>query len=87
MAHRFSVRIQGDPQRAVQNVETQLRAAGGTFAGDARAGKFGGKSPVGLIEGTYEVHNDTVTVTITKKPFVVPNSTVEGKIREYFASV
>lgn len=85
MAHKFSFSISGDATSVVQNVEKQLRAAGGKFSGNASGGSFEGKSPLGQIEGRYEVVGNLVTVTITKKPFVVPHQTVESKIREYFS--
>ena len=86
MAHSFSFDLPGDPAAAVAKAGTIVRDAGGTFSGDASAGSFAGKTPVGEVKGVYRGSGGRVTVEITGKPFVVPKSMAESKIREFFGA-
>ena len=44
----------------------------------------GGASPVGPIEGRYTVYAETIRITITSKPMLVPCAAIEERIRGYF---
>jgi hypothetical protein len=81
----FDLTVSGDLDAAVKRVQALITGDGGTFAGDAAAGKFTGPTPVGTIEGKYAVRGNMVTVTITKRPRLAGCDVTEAKIRKYFA--
>ena len=84
MAHSFAVTINDDLNRSLEKARATITNAGGTFVGNVNSGTFSGKTVVGVVKGKYTVSGSKITVTITDKPFVVPNSTIETKVREYF---
>jgi hypothetical protein len=65
--------------QAVQMVRSSIQEKGGTFTGNEQQGNFSSKG----IAGQYQV-SDVVNVTISEKPFVVPNSLIENEVKKYF---
>jgi hypothetical protein len=65
--------------QAVQTVRSSIMESGGTFAGNEQQGNFRASG----ITGKYQVA-DMVNVTISEKPFVVPNSMIENEVKKYF---
>lgn len=55
---------------------------GGTFDGDDTRGTF--SSMDGRFEGVYQSAGDTVSITITRKPFIVFCGMIERTVRGYF---
>lgn len=80
MSHKFSFEVTNVDQ-SLSNVKSEMLKAGHKFNGDSSKGSFSG----GGVEGDYQIAGNTVTVNITKKPFVAPKSLIEKKIKEYFA--
>lgn len=80
MSHKFSFQV-ANVEQSLAKVKSEMLKAGHKFNGDSAKGSFAG----GGVEGDYTIDGNTVTVNITKKPFVAPKSLVERKIREYFA--
>jgi hypothetical protein len=64
---------------AVQTVQTSIVEKGGTFSGNEQQGNFHASG----IAGQYRV-TDLVNVTITEKPFMIPNSLIEREVRIFF---
>jgi hypothetical protein len=65
--------------QAIQTVQTLITNKGGIFQGDERRGSFKASG----ITGKYTV-SDRVDVTISEKPFVVPNSLIENEVKNFF---
>jgi len=65
--------------QAVQTVRTGIEESGGTFTGNEQQGNFRANG----ISGQYNV-TDLVNVTITEKPFVIPNSLIEKEVKSFF---
>ena len=81
----FTVTVAGDVAAAIDKARQQITANGGTFAGDATAGTVSLKVPVlGTVRGEYAASGQTLTVTITDRPFLAPCGTIEGRIRQFF---
>jgi hypothetical protein len=78
-AYIFSFAKPQNISYAVQMVQTGIKSKGGTFSGDERQGNF---NAIG-IAGYYKVA-DKVEVTISEKPFVVPNSMIENEVKNFF---
>jgi hypothetical protein len=66
-------------REAVQTVQTGIKNKGGTFNGNEQQGSFKANG----IAGQYLV-SDRVEVTISEKPFVVPNSLIENEVKNFF---
>jgi hypothetical protein len=80
----FDVPVPADLAVAIARVRTLIRGEGGTFTGDAKAGRFTGPTPVGTVEGRYTVQGAVIRITITSKPMVASCAAIEAKIRKYF---
>lgn len=85
MSHTFKVAVSEEISSIVKRVETAITGSGGIFEGDATKGVFRGRSVMGLIKGEYcSVAGNELRITITDKPFIVPYSVIEARIRKYF---
>ena len=80
----FDIPVPGDLPAALARVQVSITAEGGTFSGNATAGRFAGPTPVGTVEGTYVVQGNVVRVTITSKPILAPCGAIEARVRKYF---
>ena len=81
--HTFSATFQGPAHATVTKAQAAIEKAGGTFTGDDSKGGFSASTPAGTVKGQYTIEGQNFSVTITDKPFIVPGSTIESKIREY----
>ena len=77
--HTFSFARPANIEQAINTVRTGIEESGGTFSGNERQGNFRAKG----ITGQYSVSN-MVSVTITDKPFVIPNSIIEKEVKNFF---
>ena len=78
----FYIKKPADIMATLRNVEYKVTSSGGRFSGDTISGMFANSK--GDVMGKYFVGEDVIKITITRKPFIYPNSAVEGRIREYF---
>jgi hypothetical protein len=77
--YNFSFAKPQNITQAVQTVRSGIENKGGTFNGDERQGSFNASG----ITGRYSIA-DSVNVTITEKPFIVPNSLIEKEVKTFF---
>ena len=82
MSHTFTITLSQDSATIVDKAKAMLIESGNKFTGDSSKGSFSGSG----IAGTYHISGNVATITIDKKPFVIPMSLVESKVREYFKS-
>ena len=84
MSNTFSVTIPKgmDLKAEVDKVRAGVTAAGGKYQFDATTGK--GSFEVKGVVGSFAVDGNVVTITISKKPFIVSHGYVENTIRDYF---
>ncbi len=59
----------------------------GTCEGTPDAGDFRGSTPVGAFAGSYrsEPGSETLEITLTRKPWLVPTSLIESEVRKRLA--
>lgn len=75
----FDVVVPGDPSTLFDRVKAKVESQGGTVTGDASSGTISGHVPLfGDFQGSYTVSGSTVTITVTKKPFLVSCSVIES---------
>lgn len=78
----FQIKIEADPAEAIKKVKAKIEQEGGTFNGDENEGKFSLPTPVGVIEGSYQVTADELKIDITKKPVFLPCSMLEAELKK-----
>jgi len=81
-SYNFSFAKPQNISQALQTVQTGIKSKGGTFSGDEQQGSFKASG----IAGQYRV-SDKVDVTISEKPFVVPNSLIENEVKNFFGAL
>ena len=85
MAHFFTIPVSGPISVTLGRVGSEITCSGGSFEGNEACGTFSGKTPLGFIKGEYCcLSANEIKITIVEKPFLVPYSVIEAKIREYF---
>ena len=86
----FQIDFPGTPGQFATKASTAIKDKGGEFAGDESKGRFHIKTAAGAVEGTYQIAGPAtgpttpIAVTISKKPFFLPNHTIEEAIKGFF---
>ncbi|WP_128755316.1 hypothetical protein [Aquimarina sediminis] len=75
----FSISFQSDITTLMGKVEEEIVSKGGTFTGNQQNGHFAIRRPA-KIKASYEIENQTITVVITRKPFIAPCSVIRSKM-------
>lgn len=79
MSNQFTVKYPGNKQELLNKIRSTVGTKG-SLSGNEQQGSFEGSTPVGSFEGSYVIAGDDITITISKKPFLVSN----GRIQEEF---
>ena len=85
MATTFTLPLTQDKEAALKNIDTSITEAGGEFNGDTESGKFSGKTPMGMIQGSYVINSDEIEITISKKPMLLSKMAIKSAIKEYLS--
>ena len=56
----------------------------GFLVGDEEKGSFSYSLKLGTIKGTYDVIDDDIEITVTKKLFGITENTIKSKIEDFF---
>lgn len=78
----FQFKIETNPVETIEKVKAKIEQEGGAFNGDENDGTFSLPTPVGVIEGSYQVTADELKIDITKKPVFLPCSMLEGELNK-----
>ena len=81
MAYSFTLSLTTTPAALLERAKKLAAEGDAIFQGDTSSGSFTGSG----VEGNYQIDADTLTVTITDKPFFAPWALVESKIRGFFS--
>ena len=81
MSKSFEVKLKSDPDEVIARARLAALDNGVRFEGDGQTGRFSGHG----IEGSYLILEDTLSVKISKKPFIMPWGIIESTLRNYFA--
>lgn len=82
MACEFEVPFSGDVQNVIDGAKSAVEKAGGKLGGDVKTGTFTVPKPA--IEGSYKITGTAMSITISKKPMIVPCGVIESFIKEKF---
>jgi hypothetical protein len=80
MSKSFSVPFTGDTSSLLERTRKIAADNGAQVTGDTNKGTFSGRG----VEGSYTISGNTVTVTIDKKPVILPWGLVESQIKQFF---
>jgi len=82
---------EGNPTRAwrcapgaFRDAVRRVRLAGGVIEGGDSEGKLTAQTPLGRLEGMYSFDGEELTVTILRKPSVVPVSMIWDQLDQVF---
>ncbi|MFH0922160.1 MAG: hypothetical protein V1913_17590 [Fibrobacterota bacterium] len=82
MAHTFTLTIK-NPEKRLAEGKAAAEKVGVRLEGDVTGGTISGQSPLGSVKATYRaLGNDLYQIEVLEKPFLVPMSMVEQKVRE-----
>ncbi|MBY8962644.1 hypothetical protein KJK34_07755 [Flavobacterium sp. D11R37] len=76
---QFTIKYPGDKAGLLNKIKSTIGDKG-KLAGDEQQGSFEGSTPVGKFEGSYKIVGDDITISISKKPFLVST----GRIKDEF---
>jgi len=79
----FRIPRPDDIKKTLLSTRQKIIGGGGMFSGDETKGKFSGQG----VDGIYSVDASWIKITITKKPFIYPESTVRTAIEDYFREI
>lgn len=77
----FSIPFSGDAEMILNKARTAVESQSGIFSGDETSGNFEVTVFANTIRGNYNVSGQSLNLTITHKPFLIPCSTIEGFLR------
>ena len=80
---QFSLPFSGEAQGLLQRAKQSIENMGGVFNGDDSLGNFSTKTPIGSIEGSYQMLEGEIALSITKKPFLLSCSKIEKELRAH----
>lgn len=80
MSKSFEFKLHSDPDDVIAKARLAARDNGVNFEGDGQTGRFAGHG----IEGSYLILEDTLSLKILKKPFIMPWSLIESSLRKFF---
>lgn len=81
MQKKISVNLTADANAVITRIKAAAVQNGIHLEGDALSGQFNGKG----MKGSYEIHNATMIITISKKPLLMPWSLIESSVVDFFA--
>ncbi len=81
MAHSFTLSLTTTPAALLERAKKLAAENDAVFQGDTSSGSFTASG----VEGSYQIDADTITITVTDKPFLAPWALVESKVRGFFS--
>jgi hypothetical protein len=81
MSKSFEIKLNRDPKEFLAKARDMAHSHGVQFESNGQTGQFAGHG----IEGSFLILEDTLSIQISKKPFIMPWSVIEATVRKYFA--
>ena len=85
MSLSYSKEFTGDVRPFIDSAKRMAKTIGTIMAGDDSSGTFSGNTVIGGINGAYEVKAGVITITVNKKPFLVPESKIITALDKLFS--
>ena len=81
MSRSFSISFNEEPLELIERAKSRFADNDSIdFNGDENNGTF---SAFG-VSGKYDIEENTITITISKKPFIYPWRVIKKKIKNFF---
>ncbi len=77
----FSIPFSGDISGILSKVRSTIEGQNGMFNGNDTKGNFEVSVLSNTIVGNYSVSGNVIDISIIKKPFFLPCSTIEGFLK------
>jgi hypothetical protein len=79
----FPLEFAGSHDELMNQARQAIQSVGGSFNGDAAAGAFELKTPLGTVKGNYSIQEKAIRVQITEKPLLLSCGRIEAELRSY----
>ena len=79
----FSIDFIEPAEELITKAKNAIDAMGGSFEGDAGSGSLSISTPLGKVNGTYQIENNTVHFTIHEKPLFLSCNMIEDQLRKH----
>lgn len=86
----FTIDFPGTARQFTSKASSAITDKGGSFSGDIATGKFRIQTGMGAVEGEYQIlspgtdQQTPISITITKKPFIVSTNMIKSAINDFF---
>ena len=77
----FSIPFSGEAETILAKAKAAIESQKGVFTGNIYSGNFEVSVFANLVKGNYNISGQTLQLTITDKPFLIPCSTIERILR------
>jgi hypothetical protein len=77
----YRVALSKEPAVVIEQARAKASTNGVEFHGDETEGRFAGKG----LQGTYRIEGSQLSLTIAKKPMILPWGVIESSIKSFFA--
>ena len=81
MHKKLKISLRHEASHAVARAKVAASKNGVDLNGDESAGTFSGRG----IEGAYAVSGSVISITINRKPALVPWGMIEQRLKDFFA--
>ena len=77
---QFTIPFTADKESLINRAKQEIERAGGILQGDSSQGNFRAKTPIGSIEGTYQIEEQQIQLIISKKPFLLSCNRIQKEL-------
>jgi hypothetical protein len=77
---QFNISFSTDAESLTSRAKQEIARAGGALTGDSTQGNFSLNTPIGSIEGNYLIDGQVISISITKKPFLLSCQRIEKEL-------
>jgi hypothetical protein len=79
---QFNLSFSGPAESLMSRAKQEIERAGGSLNGDSWQGSFRAKTPIGSIQGNYQVTGQEISLTIVKKPLLLSCKRIQKELGE-----
>jgi hypothetical protein len=79
---QFNIPFSGDAESLMKRAKQEIERTGGALIGDAVQGDFQAKTPLGSVQGAYQIVGQEISLAITKKPFLLSCKRIQKELSE-----
>ncbi|HOZ87632.1 MAG TPA: hypothetical protein PL029_07740 [Bacteroidia bacterium] len=79
----FTIPFSGSPEALIEKARKAIGEAKGNFSGDTGSGFFSLSTPLGPVNGSYNISESAIHVEIDNKPVFVGCGKIENELQKY----